>query len=474
MKILLAILLTLTFSINAQVTGELDTTYGTQGLVVRHLINSSTTNLASVLDSQDRLVVLQGLQSGNDYFLLIYRYLANGNEDNTYTPLASDLDEFLIDGNFSLDVDASDGVFLGYSNYTCTAPNTDCQQDIFVKHYDNTGLLIGSQVVAFDFGNTYLRQNDKFADLVYIPGESGQGMLAIAATVDYNNVFDTDFGVVLMNVAFDGSLSMRTTFSGDGKATCAFDQDIGHSGVGVDEAKAIVVELGNPLEMIIGGSAFEGNGSNNDGWNLAFCKLDVFGNNVQSWSTLPLIDTFNDVEILQDMYYSSNGVDKLIVAANFSNGSNNDFNIGRYLIPSGSQWVFDNSFAGNSGWASVGFNELFIGDTNDNIETITVDSDKNITAVGNMLWQDNGIDYSKVALAQFDQFGILKADWAVNGTKVYDFSTNNKTQVNDMVYDINNKEFYLVGYYPNGNVNDAYTANISNKADLLFLNDFEN
>jgi hypothetical protein len=475
MKILFLTLITVAFSINAQVTGELDTTYGAQGLVVTHLINNSTTNLASVVDSQGRLVVLQGLQSGNDYLLFIHRYLANGNEDNTYTPLASDLDEFLIDGDFSLAVDASDGIFLGYSNYTCVAVNTDCQQDIFIKHFDSTGLLTGSQIIAFDFGNTYLRQNDKFADLVYIPDDFGYNteMLAIAATVDYNNVFDTDFGGVLMNVAFDGALSLRTTFSGDGKATCAFDQDIGHSGVGIDESKAIVLEYGNPLELVIGGSAFEGNGANNDGWNLAFCKLDVLGDNIQSWSTLPLINTFNDVEKLEDMYYSSNGVEKLIVAAKFSNSSDNDFNIGRYLITPSTQWVFDNSF-GNSGWASVGFTELFIGNTNDIIETITVDLGNNITAVGNMQWQDNGIDYSKVALTRFDQFGILKTDWAINGTKVHDFSTNNKTQVNDMVYDGSNKEFFLVGYYPNGSVNDAYIANISDKSDLLFLNGFEN
>lgn len=476
MKILA--LLTLSFSINAQVTGDLDATYGTQGLVVEHFINNSTTHLASVLDSQGRLLVLQARKSGNIYNLFVFRYLANGAKDNSYTGLASEIDEFLINGNFTLAVDASDGVFLGYSNYTCMAVNTDCQQDVFIKHYDNTGLLIGSQTIAFDFGSTYLRQNDVFADLVFIPNDFSHNteMLAVAVTVDYNNVFDTDFGVALFNIAPDGSLSYRSTFGTNGKTTCAFDQDIGHSGIGVDEAKAIVIEDGSPLEMIIGGSSFEGNGSNNNGWNLAFCKINVLGDIIQKWSTQPLPDTLNDVEILQDMYYSNptNGVTRLIVAAKFSTGIDNDFALGFYRIPA-SQWVFDTTF-GTNGWATIGFNQLFIGDTNDIIQSITVEPGQpviSISVVGNIQWQDNGIDYSKIAIARFDQFGALMSNWGVNGSRVYDFSLNSKNTVNDMVYDANNNEFYLVGSYPNGIVDDAYIANISNKADSIFKNGFE-
>ena len=90
-----------------------------------------------------------------------------------------------------------------------------------------------------------------------------------------------------------------------------------------------------------------------------------------------------------------------------------------------------------------------------------------------MLWQDNGINYSKIAMARFDKFGALTTSWAINGTKVHDFSTNNKTTVNNMVYDNSNKEFYLVGYYPHSNLNDAYIANISDKSVLIFSNGFE-
>ncbi len=476
MKIII-ILFIVSFSINAQVIGNLDPSYGNQGLVIEHSINNSTIHLASVLDSQGRLLVLKARSSGSVYDLWVYRYLANGVEDMSYSPLVSEIDAFLIDGNFTLAVDSSDGVFLGYSNYTCVAVNTECQQDIFIKHYNNTGLLVGSQTIAFDFGSTYLRQNDIFADLVFIPDDFGNtGKLSVAATVDFSSVFDTDFGVAMLNVAPDGSLSYRTTFAGAGKTTCAFDQDIGHSGIGIDKAKAIVLEYGNPIEIIIGGSAFEGNGVNNDGWNLAFCKLNVLGDLVQSWSTQPLPDTLNDVEILQDMYYSNPTTDvaRLLVAAKFSTGTDNDFVVGFYHMPA-SQWIFDTTF-GTNGWATIGFNQLFIGDTNDIIQSITVEPgqpDISISVVGNIQWQDNGIDYSKIAMARFDQWGVPMSNWGVNGTRVYDFSNNNKTTVKDMVYDSNTNEFYLLGHYPNGMVDDAYIANISDKSDIIFKNSFE-
>ncbi len=474
MKTLL--LLILTFSLQAQIAGDLDTTYGNQGLVVEHFPNTSSLHLASVLDSQGRLLVLKARSAGSIYDLFVYRYLANGIEDTSYTPFASEIDAFLIDGNFTLAVDSSDGVFLGYSNYTCVAVNTECQQDVFIKHYNNTGILIGSQTIAFDFGNTYLRQNDKFADLVYIPNNYGHNtaMLAVAATIDLSDVFDTDFGVALLNVSLVGPLSLRTTFAGNGKTTCAFDQDIGHTGIGVDEAKAIEIEEESPIEIIVGGSAFEGNGANNNGWNLAFCKLRILGDVFQSWSTLPLPNTLNDVEILQDMYYSTIGVNRLIVAAKFSTGTDNDFVIGEYTQAS-NQWTLDTTF-GTNGWASIGFNQLFIGATNDIIQSLTVEPglpDISISVVGNMQWQDNGIDYSKIAMARFDEFGVLNPNWGVNGTRVYDFSNNNKTIVKDMVYDSNINEFYLVGHFPNGIVNDAYIANISDKSDLIFKNSFE-
>ena len=476
-KRIVSILILFCLNLNAETTGDLDKTYGTKGLVTyQHGSTGANYHLASVLDSSGRLLVLNGYGNSNnpdDLFLVIYRFLPSGAQDFSYSPTVLLIDAFLSGGNFSLVIDDFNGVFLGYSNYTCTAPNTECQQDIYIKHYSINGSLVGSQTIAFDYGSTYLRQNDKFADMVFIPDTFGNNtrMLAIAATVDYSNVNDTDFGVVLLDVSNDGSLYLRTSFSSDGKATCAFDQDIIHNGVGVDVASSIALEFGSPLEFIIGGSAFEGNGANNDGWNLAFCKFNVLGTIVQSFSTQPLADTFYDVEILQDMYYSNIDAEKLIVATKFSTGNDNDFVIGEYL-QSSNNWQFNNSF-GTNGWASVGFNELFIGDTNDVIQTIAVEPDKNITVAGTMQWQDGGGNYSKIALARFNQLGVLNTNWGINGSKVHDFSGVAKTQVNDMVYDFYEKELYFVGQYPNGSFSTTYIANVLDNPDLIFLSGFE-
>ena len=465
--------------INAETSGDLDKTFATKGLYVEgtSFPQQEFLGLATAVDSQGRILVLHAIEVTNDYGVGVYRLLTDGTKDNTYTTIASQVDKFLIDGKFSIAVDANDGVFFAYSNYTCTAPDTDCQQDVFVRHFDNTGALTGSQTIAFDLGSTYLRQNDIFADLVYIPNIYGYSteMIAIAATVDYSNVNDTDFGVALMDVANDGSISMRTTFSDDGKRTCAFDQDINNSGVGIDQAVKIIVERFAPLQMIIGGNAFEGNGANNNGWNLAFCEVGVVGNINQSWSTNTLPDTLNNVELLQDMYYSSyeNDVERLIVGAKFSTGNDNDFYLGEYLS---SSWVFDTNF-GTNGWASIGFSELFIGDTNDEIQSIIFKPNKSLAVAGNMSWTDNGANFSKAALARFDQFGQLMTNWGDNGSKVFDFSQNTTgsqvTQVKDMAYDANKKELYLVGSSPDGSIKKDYVANILDNIDILFLNGFE-
>ncbi|MGV6852738.1 MAG: hypothetical protein ACWA5R_11265 [bacterium] len=468
MKII--ILMTLSFCLAAQAAGDLDASFGTQGLVISHYPTQSVRNLASILDSQGRLLTVQGIHSGSVYNLFVHRYLANGTEDNSYIPLASQVDEFLIDGKFSLAVDDSDGVFLGFSNYTCSASNTDCQQDVFIKHYDNMGSQVGVLQIAYDFGSTYLRQNDVFAGMVF---NAFRNVLAVASTVEYSSVFDTDFGVALIDVAADGSLALRPTFASSGLATCAFDQDMGHTGIGVDQAVGIFAETESPFHIVVGGNAFEGNGANNDGWNLAFCKLDVLGAEVSSWSTQNNINTLNDVEIMQDMKYVSNsGVDKIIIAAQLSATGNNDFYATRYLKTAGDSWIFDTAF-GTNGWAAVGFSELFIGNTNDVAQSVVDAGNNNVIVSGLKQWQDNGFSYSKLAMARFDQFGQIISNWANNGAKEYDFSNNNKTQLNDVVYDRSQKELYAVGQYPNGAVTDAYIANISDKTNSIFLDGFE-
>ncbi|HFC29712.1 MAG TPA: hypothetical protein ENJ44_01580, partial [Oceanospirillales bacterium] len=209
MRKIFLLLTILSSYINAETSGDLDKTFATKGLYAEGTPFPQQTflSLDTAVDSQGRILVLHAYETTNHYSIAVYRLLADGTKDNTYASIASQVDKFLIDGNFSIAIDANDGVFFGYSNYTCAAPNIDCQQDVFVRHFDNTGNLTGSQTIAFDLGNTYLRQNDVFADLVYIPDHYGHNteMLAVAATVDYSNVYDTDFGVALMDVAPDGS-----------------------------------------------------------------------------------------------------------------------------------------------------------------------------------------------------------------------------------------------------------------------------
>jgi len=482
MKNIILILIVLSSSIKAEVSGSLDKTYGTKGLGnVPNYLGQSTFTLASIIDSQSRLYVLEGFYhpGTNLVRIFIQRYLVNGQADAGFQTTTSAIDPSLVDGDFTILLDSNGGVFLGYSTNVCDGPNLSCQQDIFIKHFNSSADFIGEQVIAFDLGGTPLRNNDKFADMVLLGTEDSIGdieQLAIAATVDHINVHDSDFGIAMLNVDnLDGSLSFSSFFSGDGKQTCAFDQDIGHSGVGKDEAKTIVLEpnFTQWAEIIIGGSAFEGNGTNNNGWNLAFCKLTLSGNQVQKWSTQPNPDTLDDdIEILQDMYFAGNSAGRLVVATKASTGNSNDFSIVQYLL-SGNTWLFDDTGFGINGWVSIGFNELFIGDTNDIVNSIIVENDEDITVAGHMSWQDNGLNYSRIALARFDKFGQLRTNWGYNGSITHDFSGILKNEITNMTYDSNKKELYLVGQYQAGSVKDAYIANLLDNPDLIFLNGLE-
>jgi hypothetical protein len=437
--------------------------------VRKHLGSQDSYNLAMDIDSESRLLVLKAVPNNMGIlFVSVQRYMPDGQIDGSFATVIIDIDESLADSKYSLKVDKDNGIFVGYSNLVCDPPNMNCQQDVFVNHYSSTGTFSGFATIAFDNGNISLRQNDRFADMIYI---EDRDILAVAATVDFNSVFDTDFGVALLDVDAAGGLSLRTSFSTDGKQTCAFDQDIGNPGIGIDKAQSIVLEFGNPVEVIVGGSAFEGNGSNADGWNLAFCKLDILGDVVQQWSTIDNPDTLVDIEILEDMYYSSIRVQRLIVAAKFSLGDDNDFSIGQYVI-SGINWEFDSSF-GVNGWGSVGFNQVFIGNTNDEIQSIVVEENEDILAAGLMRWQDYGVDHNNVALARFDKFGNLRTNWANSGQIAYDFSGDNINQLTDMVIDHSKKELYLVGQYPTITVKDSYVVNLLDNLDIIFLNGLE-
>ena len=103
------------------------------------------------------------------------------------------------------------------------------------------------------------------------------------AEVERTGSEDTDFGVLMLNTEpSNGTLSIDTNFDSDGKNLCFFDQN--NPAGSRDKAEALVWDAVNNT-VIIGGSAFEGDGVEGDGWNMAFCEFNLSGALLRKWST---------------------------------------------------------------------------------------------------------------------------------------------------------------------------------------------
>lgn len=487
MKIL--ILLMVSFSVIAEVNGDLDKSFGSDpdqddhwfGWVGFNSSGRESYKYNSVLDSQGRVITLgvyRPAGSNNDFQIELDRYSATGEIDITFIGEAGIIDKSLINEDYvmGIELDENDGVFLAYTILTCQAGNTSCQQDIRIAHYDNTGAeTASSRVISFDIGSMFLRQDDVFSDLVYIKELK---KLVIVAEVEQNSINDTDFGIAVMDVNINGAF-IFSDFSFDALETCFFDQD--GSGGSVDKAISVVYHPDPPYKVIVGGSAFEGNGSNSDGWNLAFCEYDVNGSGalLNKWSSITFEDVLDDRELLQDMVFLPlAATPTLMVTAQVPNGNDMDFALLKYEWDTlGNNWKLDNSYGPNEigqrlGISTIGFNQLFIGDTNDISKQIVVESDGSVIVVGNSIWTDNAIQHSQIKLVKFNQVGLIDASWGNLGQVSHQLSSIND-QVNAMIKDESKKELYMVGsHIIDGNKGD-FLANILNNPDVIFKNGLE-
>lgn len=465
--------------------GGLDLTFSadgsTDGFDVSGVLGYNRYGADVEVDSQGRIYVVGTYDTDFNGQMVkearVERRLKNGNLDTTFdtdgvVKLAlppSGWNQF----EYELAVDSSDGVFVGYSREYCQTDN-NCEAEVYVYHYNANGFKVGGQQIEFDLGSTDDRIDDNFSDMVYVPSIN---KLAIAATVERTNVNDTDFGIAVLDVnPTSGALSIDNTFSTDGKSQCWFD----HAGGGgsEDNASAIVY---NPYNQtyIVGGSAFEGNGSNADGWNMAFCEFDMSGALVKSWSTQSGNIVFDNREFVADMIYTYDGPfgigPRLLVAGSASGSGGTDFTITRYMEDQLGQWVPDTAFGENANGSSVvGFNYIFVGDTNDFAAEMVVEEDGGFVIAGSAGWEDNNQQgHSAVTMARFTQHGLLDSNWGIghSGKAVHTFNaTSFWDYAHGLAYDPVSEELYITGWSYNGDF-QSLVANFHN--DMIFGGNFD-
>ncbi len=434
-----------------------------------------------LVDSQGRIYVVGTYdyeQNGNTLKgARVERWLSNGQLDTSF-----DLDGIRELGlppapvnqfEYELQLDTSDGVFVGYSREFCIS-NNDCESDIYIYHLNANGMILDTLQVDFDLGSANSRKDDDFADMVYVPSIN---KLAITAEVERNATNDTDYGIAVLTVdPVSGALSMDTAFSSDGKHQCFFDHQ---TASGSQDKPEAIVWNASLNHFIVGGSTFEGNGAGADGWNMSFCEFDLQGNVVRKWSTEPLPDTLDDREFVGDMQmvYTTGigGSSSLIVAGARSGAGGLDTVVTRYVLNQLSGWEVDLSFgSGGTGYETTGFQYVFVGDTNDLAKELLVEDSGALLVLTAMSWPSAGLGKGATALSRYTADGRLDRNWGIgrSGKAVHSFDVANLWDVPEaLAVDPKVGEIYVTGFSYDGADFKSTLANMHN--DGIFVDDFD-
>ena len=438
----------------------------------------------TVIDTQGRVLVAgeYRAQGATDYNPIVRRYLKNGQLDTTFSdngtflwPIAYGWSKVQI----GLTTEDDNIFFLAFETGT---DNKDVNV-VMIDSSTTQGYLNGVELISFDLGSAADRKDDFLADmLVTTVPTTYQGSVVLALEVERTNANDTDFGIAKINYDIASpSLALDTSFSSDGLANCYFDQN--STGFGEDKATSIHETWHGGY--IVGGSTFEGNGDDSNGWNASFCEFNLSGGLVKRWSTLNPNAQVDSREFLADIAVSSDtasGGEYMLALTKepeivFSNDY--DFVVRKYLYNNGN-WDLDTSF-GTNGKSRIGFVDgyLFPSDTSDEPVAILVeDKNSQILVAGTSQWFDTNNDLnSHMALAKLNADGSLNSSWGTsqNGKAYVTLDNSSPTVFRDTLTTIsedkNSEKIYIGGNNIQAG-NQLYSSISRVHNDLIFKSGF--
>ena len=478
--------------------GSLDTSFNYFGSSVgyEHLPLEGDWGASVFVDDLQRVYVLgQNLTSDR---VNLYRFISDGTLDSTNfaptspTPGILEFQTKMVNssngngdlkGKVKIEKGNNGAVFIGYTSETCS--QSSCNKEVFLSHISESGQVYDEFMFGFDIDPFY--PNDFFVDMKYF-GASQKLAVTSNVSIDLTNGNDFDFGIALLNVnPSTGEMSLDSGFSTDGLDTCSFNQ-ANHNGLLGDEDFVEVLDYDSlSNHLIIGGSAFEGNGLNSDGWNLAFCEYDFSGTLIRQWSTEPLPDFFVDVELLKDMFYRLEGTidqgnlsSNLYISGMVVGSGGYDFALTKYKL-SESGWQIDTTFGANgNGWTTTSFNVPSFGATDDRVSKMLRESeDGSITVAGYASWLDGGnpfgIKREAVILAKYTPNGLLNFNWGQNksGFFIHQFNPIYGEGVFSLAIDSVTESLYTVGKSQNFTDFSTRITLAKYHNDLIFASRFE-
>lgn len=373
MKTPLALIITcVTTALAAQQPGDLDSTFGINGLVLTDF-GSSDESIRGLAIQPDGKIVAGGISNlgGTDDFGL-GRYDSNGALDSSFSG------DGLLTTPFGITIDQAHAVAIQADGRIVAAGSTydGAQYDFALARYDSTGTVDGTfgtgGKVITDFGLS-------LTDRAYAVAIQPDGRIVLAG------YYNLDFAVARFNT--DGSLD--NSFSGDGKVTTDF-------GVGYDEANSMTLQPDGKI-VVAGGAS---NGSNEDFAIARFNADGTLDNSFDSDGRVTKAFGANDDHGFA-VAVQSDG--RIVVAGYSHNGADADFALARY----NTDGSLDSSFS-SDGQLTCDF---AAGD--DHAHAIAIQSDGGILVVG--------FSSGDFALARYDISGTPDSTFSVDGKLTSDF-----------------------------------------------------
>ncbi|MBI4648712.1 MAG: VCBS repeat-containing protein, partial [Bacteroidia bacterium] len=355
----------------AQTAGDLDSTFGTNGIVTTDFSSSNDQGNSVALQTDGKILVCGGAGLGTNF--LLARYNPDGTLDNTFdydgkviTPIGENAIHLAIqpDGKILVcgDTDpyqASDWVIVRYN---------------INGGVDSTFGING--IVITDFNGCW---DGTFAGIFVL----SDGKIIVGGIIE--NCGNTDFGLVRYNS--DGTLDI--TFGTNGKVTTAISDQNDNAYAMTMQADGKIIMAGNsaPSNTDIELVRYNPDGTLDTTFNgTGKVTTDISGGN----------DYGDGVAVQTD--------GKIIIGGYLDNGTNYDFVLARY----NTDGTLDNTF-NSDGKVIIDFNN-----TNEYCEDLIIQPDGKIITVGSF---HNGSNYD-ILIVRFNADGTLDSIFGTNGKVV--------------------------------------------------------
>ncbi len=412
--------------------GNLDSTFGSNGIVITPVGFSSDLAYSIKIQSDGKILTAGYTYNGNDNDFALVRYNEDGTPDNSFgtngivtTQIGNDFDvaySIAIQSDGKI-VAAGSTTQSGYTNFILVRYNTNGSID---NTFGSNGITITSISSTFDEAYSVVIQND---GKIVVVGHS-------------YNVIDYDFAIARYNP--NGTLD--NTFSTDGTTTTP---------IGLENNMALSTAIQGDGKIIATG--FSANGSNFD---FALARYNTNGELDNSFGSNGIVTTEVDtsIDVATSILIQSDG--KIIAAGYSLTGIDNDFALVRYNVNGG----LDNSFGSDGIFTNP------VGTSINYAYSSVIQGDGKIVVVGRIGRMDdpNNDDFVLVRYNPngkmdntFGTKGIVTTEIGPGDDRAYSVAIQNDGKIVVTGYSrINSNDvFTLVRYNTDGNLDNSFGTN---------------